>query len=201
MAFDHWKTCRIVVLLIAALGCASSAESPSEGGGPTGLARFFDAPPDDQALVLIFRPPRRGRTGWASVYEDDEMLTRFSYHSYLAHLTEPGSHRYMVVSEAADFLDAEVEGGKVYFAEIVPRTGAWRARFSLIPYPPEHPRLQKLEAWLRKSDSITPGTRDREWHAQHAESVFEKRDAYLPKWLQKSDRPVLDQGLELDRVE
>jgi len=53
LAFGYWKTCRIVVLLIAASGCASSAESPSEGGGPTGLARFFDAPPDDQALVGV----------------------------------------------------------------------------------------------------------------------------------------------------
>jgi hypothetical protein len=31
--------------------------------------------------------------------------------------------------------------------------------------------------------------------------VFEKRDAYLSKWLQKSDRPMLDQGLEPDWVE
>jgi hypothetical protein len=78
---------------------------------------------------------------------------------------------------------------------------AFEVSTEAIPYPPEHPRLQKLEAWLRKSDPITPGTRDHEWHAEHAESVFEKRDAYLSKWLQKSDRPMLDQGLEPDWVE
>ncbi len=191
----------LALCLAPALGCASSPEpeTPATGAAPgPGLWRFVEAPPADRALVLIFRPPRRGRTGWATVYRDDEILAIFGYSSFLAQLVEPGAHRYMVVSEAADFLDAELEGGKVYFAEIVPRTGVWRARFSLVPYPPGHERLRKLEAWLAKSTPVVPGARERDWAADNAASVAEKRDAYLEKWLRNPDRPRLDRGLTPD---
>jgi hypothetical protein len=197
-------TSRILLIALVAtassllLACASSGPGEGAGGTPVtdgaGLLRFFEPPPPGEGMVLIFRPPRFGRTGWATVYEDDEILALFGYSSYFAHVTSPGTHRYMVISEAADFLDVEVEAGHVYFAEIVPRTGAWRARFSLVPYPWGHARLEKLEDWLAKSKPVVPGSKEQEWHADHGGSAMEKRDAYLPKWLGKPNRPVLHPG-------
>jgi len=163
--------------------------------GETDLS-YIEAPPDGKAVVLVFRPPRRGKTGWVHLYCDGEIAGAFGYSSYLRHVVDPGTHRYMVVGEAADFLDVEAKAGHVYFAEVYPRVGAWRARFSLVPYEPSHPRLASLKKWLDRSKEIIPGEKEQTWHARNASSVERKRAAYLPKWEARTPRPTLSVGYE-----
>ncbi len=161
--------------------------------GETDLS-YIEAPPAGKAVVLVFRPPRRGRTGWIHLYCDGEIAGAFGYSSYLRHVVEPGTHRYMVVGEAADFLEVEAEAGHVYFAEVFPRVGAFRARFSLVPYEPSHPRLASLKKWLDRSTEIMPGEKEQTWHARNAASVNKKRAAFLPKWEARTPRPKLSVG-------
>ena len=51
----------------------------------------------------------------------------------IAYEVAPGEHHFMVVSEAADFMRADLAAGKTYYALVTPRMGVWRARFSLLP--------------------------------------------------------------------
>ena len=89
------------------------------------------APNPERALVVFLRPGGSGIH--ASVYAGEEFLSFFHKQTCFLYEAKPGKHRFMVVSEAADFLAADLEGGKIYFVLVSPRMGMWRARFSLLP--------------------------------------------------------------------
>jgi tRNA A37 methylthiotransferase MiaB len=98
---------------------------------------------------------------------------------------------YMVASEAADFMSADLEGGKIYFAQVVPRMGMWRARFSLEPITPSGPDWTNLDDWLRGSQRAVLNEEGQQWARDNQESVLGKETAYLKDWQKKTDQPHL----------
>jgi hypothetical protein len=112
-------------------------------------------------------------------------------HARLVHETQAGTHRYMVVSEAADFLDANLEAGKTYFVNVRPRVGAWRARFSLEPLTPSSPHWSHVQQWVHHSYAVTKNAAGDEWARANQTSVTAKKEKYLRVWLQKAERPTL----------
>src|SRR5438552_7666062 len=100
----------------------------------------------------------------------------------------------MVVSEAADFLDADLEAGKTYFVAVRPRMGAWRARFSLEPIAPSSGRWSNLTKWLDDSYVVTTNAAGEQWARDNQASVTAKRDKYLRAWLAKDERPALQRA-------
>ncbi|MGE3538585.1 MAG: hypothetical protein AB7N91_14305 [Candidatus Tectimicrobiota bacterium] len=158
---------------------------------PSSPVALLQAPPEDQALVVFLRPAFSGHAVSAAVYEEDRFIAIVMARTHIVHLTQPDSHRYMVVSEAADFLDADLAGGKMYFIHVVPRMGAWRARFSLAALTPHSEQWPKLKEWLTESYQVMPNEEGRAWNRNNYDSVREKKEAYLAGWLQKEPRPVL----------
>lgn len=130
-------------------------------------------PAAGKALVMFLRPSALGLLIHASVHDGDKLIGMVPYNCKLAYQADPGKHTFMVVSEAADFMTADLEAGKTYYAQVVPRMGAWRARFSLWPVE------NKPSAY--------------EWEKASQSSILEKKEAYHRKWLTKSDaeRPHL----------
>jgi hypothetical protein len=177
----------LAVLLVAVAGCSrrSGLMLAGERGGT------LPQPPPDEAVVVFLRPAYTGYTISAAVYEDDVFLGVVMRYARLVHETTPGTHRFMVVSEAADFLDAELEGGKLYFVNVRPRMGVWRARFSLYPIDPSDPHWADLPAWLAESYPVTLDADGEAWARDNAASVTAKHDKYLPVWLEKPSRPTI----------
>lgn len=74
----------------------------------------------DKALVVFMRPSSLGGAVQSSVYDtraegNDVFAGVVSSKSKVAYLAEPGEHLFMVVSENADFLAANLEAGKRYY--------------------------------------------------------------------------------------
>lgn len=105
---------------------------------------------------------------------------------------KPGLHTFMIVSEAADFMQAQIVSGKTYYALITPRPGAWKARFSLVPVRQNEQRVQK---WEEEIPLVTPNSRSLAWAKQNASSVEKKRDRYWPEWKTKPEEQRLSQTL------
>jgi len=175
------------VLLLLPAGCARRSDLM------TSYARGTSLPPApaDRAVVVFLRPAYTGYAISAAVYEDDTFLGIVMRHARLVHETQPGTHRYMVVSEAADFLDADLEAGKMYFVNVHPRMGVWRARFSLEPVTPSSSRWSDLKEWLDGSYAVTRNAAGEAWARDNQESVTAKTDKYLRAWLRKDERPAL----------
>lgn len=189
-----WSSRRLWLLLLLAtvsLGCARTDlmdYRPKEG---------FDveAPRPGKALVIFLRPGAGGRLIEnmisSTVFDDQDPVAILMGDTYAAYQTTPGKHRFMVLGEAADFMDADLDAGKVYCAMIVRRFGVWRTRFSLKPVTPHDPEWQSVREWIDDARLVTLNAAGRSWAQANAQSIREKHDAYLKEWLAKDERPAL----------
>lgn len=138
--------------------------------------------PADKALVYFIRPSNLGYKINAAVYDDAEFIGFVPYNQKLPYFAEPGKHLFMVVSEAADFINAELVAGKTYYIEVAPRMGMWRARFSLAPITKADLQTERVKKWISTCRLIENKDGAERWAKENASSVSSKREAYLEKW-------------------
>jgi hypothetical protein len=180
------RTTAVALAACLATGCAirSDLMAPT-GENPTTLR-----PQPGKALVVFVRPAFTGYAIQAVVYDGERFIGVVSRFSAVPYQAEPGAHRLMVVSEAADFLDADLAEGRTYFVEVQPRMGAWRARFSIRPVSATA-EARNISAWLAEAKVVTPNAEGQAWAARNQASAMKKKAAYEPKWIAKANRPEL----------
>ena len=180
---------RILAALAAVLALTACVS-----GRMTAIAEppMVAAPPADKAVVVFLRPSIFGSAIQSSVFDVTESQPIFvgivSSTSKLAYASAPGARRFMVLSESADFMDAQLLPGKTYYALVTPRMGMWKARFSLRPVHADDSELAdqlKSCSWIGNTPASTA------WAAENERSIETKLDENLPRWLEKDDRPVL----------
>jgi hypothetical protein len=150
-----------------------------------------EVPRPGNSLVIFFRPGRMAGAFSSSVFDDLDLVAVLMDYTYTVYETKPGKHRFMVLGEAADFMDADLAENKVYFATVTPRFGVWRARFSLKPITPHDPEWQQVRDWMSQCTLVTLNAAGRSWAQDNSVSIREKHDAYLSAWLSKDERPAL----------
>ena len=150
-------------------------------------------PAPDKALVYFLRPDELGFPTHAAVYDGDEFVGFVPYNTRLAYQADPGEHLFYVVSEAADFMTADLVAGRTYYAQVVPRMGAWRARFSLWAITAEDLKTPEVRGWIDNATPVKNKPEAYTWARENAGSVQQKREAYYAKWITKADdlRPHL----------
>jgi hypothetical protein len=186
------RLCVLVVMLLA--GCAGPITSMREvtsGDVPT-------APPPGKATVVFLRPSTLGFGIASSVYElkadGDTFVGIVPAKRKLVYVVDPGSTRFMVVSEAADFMAADVEAGKTYYTLVTPRMGMWKARFSLRPVTGEELEGKEFANWSRDCTFIENTPASNVWAREHWADIQAKKLEYLPKWELRNDKPTLRAG-------
>lgn len=164
----------------------------------TAIEPGFDIPfpAAGNSAVVFMRPgPLTEAYDYVSavVFDGQEMVGALKEATYVVHETPPGTHRFMVLSEAADFLDANLVADRVYFVRVRPRMGVWRTRFSLLPVRPNVSNREKVREFLATARRAVLNDVGRTWAADNATSIAEKRDEYQKTWLEKpaAERPLL----------
>ena len=148
-----------------------------------------------EGKVVFMRTSSLGRLVTASVFDvTDAGEPKFINHvrtgDKVVYAVKPGLHTFMVVSEAADFMQVEVLPGKSYYALVTPRMGAMRARFSFEPVRGSDRRIAALERGGRPTN-VTQAAIN--WAKQNAPDIANKRERYWAEWSSKpeSQRPTL----------
>ena len=149
----------------------------------------------NESQVVFFRSSFFGSAISSSIYEikgeNAQFLGVLNNGNKIAVKTSTGKHLFMVVSEAADFMNADLAGGKTYYAIVTPRMGAWKARFSMWPVSTDAASEYnmtdgKLEKWMADTTLVTTSDEARAWYQKNRDSVDSKMREYLPIWNQKS---------------
>lgn len=159
-------------------------------------------PEPGKALVVFFRPSFMGRAVESTVYEAPDSETKFlgvvSYKTRLAYQADPGSHRFMVVGENADFVDATLDAGKTYYILVRSRPGMWKARFSLLPVHPAADAKYSTQSadfkeWMDKTSFVQTTPAADAWYQEHKADIEAKKADYLQRWnhMAAPDRAVL----------
>jgi len=186
------RTALIAAAMLGLAACTSSrmaaiSEPPA-----------ITAPQPDKSTVVFYRSSGLGAAVQSSVFDITSDPPAFvgiiSAGMKVAYMASPGERRFMVIGEAADFMDAQLLPGKTYYALVAPRMGFWKARFSLRPRAADNKEAQEQLATCKWYDN-TPASQ--QWAQKHLQEIIALQKEYLPEWLAKGeDRPVLhaDEG-------
>lgn len=187
-------------VMLLATGCASSKMIDS-------AQQELITPSADKAQIVFIRSSMFGGAIQSSVFDVSTDETKFigilSAGKKLAYTVEPGKHVFMVVSEAADFMEAEMVGGKTYYAMVTPRMGAWKARFSMYPVRNSGPGEFQYDSedfrdWLSGTELSENTPESYAWAEENMSSVREKQAEYWEVWQEKSAADLAERTLNAD---
>ncbi len=182
------KISLVVFVYLILQGCASI--SPHLSAVPPGQEKV--SPEKGKALVVFLRPSNYGGAIQATVFDGAKYIATVSAGTRVAYQAKPGKHTFMVVSEAADFMGANLKVGKTYYSLVQARMGFWRARFSLAPVNLNTTTYQ-IDEWLSETKRMEPNAEGVRWAEYNQSDIDTKRTDYMQKWLSKpaGDRPML----------
>ena len=178
------------VVLSVGVGCAGSVSH---------MEAIQSPPPREagKARIVFMRPKSMAYAIQSSVFDvtgDQTMLAGIvAAKKKAAYDVDPGEHLFMVVGENADFMSANVEADRTYYVEVIPRMGAWKARFGIRAIHRAELDTGRPDKWLAGCKWVSMNADSDRWAAENANSIEAKRAKYLPAWNKKteSDRPRL----------
>ncbi len=191
----------LVTAAIALLsGCASSKMIVKEN-------QELIAPAAGKAQVVFMRSTFVGSAIQASVFDvtsgEPEFIGIISNDTKLAHTVDPGKRVFMVVSEAADYMEANLAAGKTYYSMVTPRMGAWKARFSMHPVRNSGSGefqydSKQFKEWLEKTRFVTNTAESTAWAKENLNDIKDKHARYWEVWKQKSPADLAERTLNAD---
>ena len=188
-----WPWIVMVIILLVLSGCAGTSNKMR----PVPPDSVVTAPDNGQAMVVFMRPSSFGFAIQSSVFDiagdTPSLVGIVSAKTKVAHQVAPGEHLFMVVGESADFMSADLEADKTYFALVTPRMGAWKARFSLKPVHADALDSSEFTEWLNSCEWVEKTPEAGDWATANMESIKSKQTKYSEKWMGKeeSERPRL----------
>lgn len=120
-----------VILLAAAVALGGCAAAPRYD--KVNWATRVQHPEPGLALIYFVRDGRLIGDS-AIVMDDDVYIGELPAWGHIAYLAKPGIHRFAVVSEAADFMEADLQAGKTYYANVRRRMGVTTERYSFVAH-------------------------------------------------------------------
>lgn len=176
-----------VTVLFLLSGCAGSSSHMKE----VSANAVNIAPSGQEAAIVFMRPSGLGFAINSSVFDIEGDTNTFvgivSAKRKIVYTTSPGQHMFMVIGESADFMQADLQAGKTYYALVTPRMGAWKARFSLKPVSKTELSSPEFKEWTDSCTYTENTDSSYYWAKDNAPSIQAKKIDYLPKWQGKSD--------------
>jgi hypothetical protein len=118
------------------------------------VAQTIEPAPADKAVIYFVRPSAMGFAINFSYFDSTRLIGKFNGPAYIRYTCDPGHHLFWARSENRDFVEAEVEAGKIYFIEAIVTMGAIKAGVTLDPiYPNDEKRMKKILKLIAKKPS------------------------------------------------
>jgi hypothetical protein len=143
--------------------------------------RYITKPSPDKALIFFIRATSFGGAIQAAIYDDTDFIGTSSANTHIAYLAKPGKRMFMVTGESADFMEADLTAGKIYYADVVPRMGVWKARFSFRPHNGQVDKAEE-ERNLSNTKQVALNAQGNSWAQDNKDDARNMRDKYLPEW-------------------
>ena len=171
----------LVVIMGLFSACSTMSHHMTVVEGKTELQ-----PEPGKALLVFLRPSSYGGAVQATIYNDITYIGTVSANTKIAYQATPGEHMFMVIGESGDFMQADLEEGKTYYARVAARMGVWKARFSFIP---ENGQTadSELNQWLANTKLTETNKEGHAWAEQNKPDITKKHDEYLVAWQGKAD--------------
>jgi len=191
MVFSPYFTVLLLALFLS--GCAGTVKNMRT----VPLDEVVTAPEEGKSRVVFMRPSGIGYAIQSSVFEikkdNPSLVGIVAAKKKLSYSVEPGKHLFMVVGESADFMYAELQADKTYYALVTPRMGVWKARFSLKPVHAGELNSAEFKEWQTSGEWVEKSPASDNWANANMASIQSKYKEYYADWMEKgaSERPKL----------
>jgi len=109
----------------------------------SGYAQDLKVPAEGKAVVYFVRTSGMGALINFKYFDGEKYLGKFNYGKYMVYECDPGVHLFWSKSENIDYLEADLEAGKVYVVNAEPQMGAFKAAVQLKTLDKNHKRYEK----------------------------------------------------------
>ena len=150
--------------------------------------------PANKAVIYFVRTSSLGFAINFSYFDSAKLIGRFNGPKYIRYECDPGPHLFWARSENKDFIEADVEAGKIYFIEAVPQMGGFTTGVKLHPInPKDEKKLDKVLKLLNKKPSET-------FTAEEIENDTKELAEVITKGLEKN-KEERQKGKTIERLE
>jgi len=150
--------------------------------------------PADKAVVYFIRYSSLGFAINFSYYDSTKLIGKFNGPKYTRYECEPGAHLFWARSENRDFIEADLEAGRIYFIEAVPQMGGIKAGVQLRPVDyADEKKMKKIMKLLNTKSSET-------FTSQELEEDTKKMEEIITRGLEKY-REEKEKGNKNERLE
>lgn len=167
------------------------------------FAQQFDPAPVDKAVVYFVRANPLGAVINFNYYDGDLLIGRFNAGKYLRYECDPGNHVFWARSENRSFVEADLEAGKTYLIEIVPRLGGIKAGVGLVPFDPNAGKIPKRIRKLvtRRSPEVYPETLLADWEENSSGRTQNGLDRYGELREKNKNIPQLTKDMAIEMAD
>ncbi len=145
------------------------------------FAQNAEAAPDDsgdKSVVYFVRAKGLGALINFTYFDGEKAIGRFNAPKYLRYECEPGKHLFWARSENKSFVEADLEAGKMYLIEVVPKMGGLKASVELVPVDVKAYKMNKIQKLLTKREPEV-------FDAAELEELQEKMSEIVVKGMEK----------------
>ena len=115
------------------------------------IGQELDTPAEGKVLVYFTRYDAVGFLINFKYFDGNKYLGKFNHGKYFVYECEPGKHVFWSKSENFDFVEADLEAGKVYIIDSRPQMGAFKAGVQLVIFNKELPNYDRYKKRIFKS--------------------------------------------------
>lgn len=107
-------------------------------------------PAEGKSMVYITRTSSVAFLIGFQIFDSKKYLGTLNAGKYIVYECDPGKHIFIAKSENADFIDAELEAGRIYIIDAVPQMGIMVAQVDLVPLDKNSKRYEKSKKSIFK---------------------------------------------------
>lgn len=139
------------------------------------IAQTIEPAPSNKAVVYFTRTSSMGLAINFSYFDSTKLIGVFNGPKYIRYECEPGRHVFWARSENKDFVEADLEAGKIYFIEAVPLMGAIKAGVDLQPvYPDDAKMMKKILKLLSKKAPVSFSAEELEYETARLKDAISR---------------------------
>lgn len=113
-------------------------------------------PSEGKAVIYFLRTKALGALMNFRLFEKGQIIAKYNGRNYVRYECDPGESIFWIKAENIDFIETELEAGKIYFVETNAVLGAFSAgvKFNLVDYSDEK-QMERINKLLEEKEALT----------------------------------------------
>lgn len=159
-------------------------------------------PSEGKSIVYFVRSSAMGFLINFKYFDGEKYLGKFNYGEYMVYQCEPGKHIFWSRSENTDFIEADLEAGKIYIVDSEAQMGAIKAGVELIPFNPNPESYKTPKKFAKKKAAILKSISEKKEYVAtdvDLKEGFEEYESIIKKSTEKYNK-LKEKGEEFAKL-